>query len=109
MKNSIEGNRNNIGNGNNSGDIIINSQIDNSKVLNETLLKYGIEQTDINELLTVLKMEKPNENSKQLGDYAQTWISKIIKKAKEGIGNISMGITASILAQCIMKYYGIAQ
>jgi hypothetical protein len=109
MKNNVKGNRNIIGNNNNSGDTIINSHVNNTKVLNETLIRYGIEQKDVNELLTILKMERPDENHAQPGDYAQTWINKIVKKAKDGIGNISLGITASMLAQCIMKYYEIAQ
>ena len=109
MNNIIKENRNIVGDNNNSGDTIINSQVSNSKVLNEALLRYGVEQDDINELLTILKMKKPDENARQPGDYAQTWINKVIKKAKQGIGNISLDITATILAQCIMKYYEIVQ
>lgn len=104
---NVEGIGNNVGENNKTGNITINNQVDNSTTLTETLLKYGIEQEDIKELLNLLKMEKPDEKSKQPGAYAQTWISKLLKKAKDGIGNISLNTTATILAQCIMKYYGI--
>lgn len=104
---NITGKRNIVGDGNNSGDTYINSPINNASVLKDSLLQYGIEQADIDELLSILEIEKLQKDAKQPGDYAQTWINKILKKAKEGTGNISLGITASILAQFIMKYFGI--
>lgn len=104
---NITGDRNNVGDGNNSGDTYINSQVNNATTLKDSLLQYGIEQADIDELLHILKIEKLQKDARQPGDYALTWINKILKKAKEGTGNISLGITASILAQLIMKYFGI--
>ena len=77
----------------------------NSERLKKELKKQGIDEDDISEVLEIVTKEKPKENG-LLGENANSWISKIINKTLNGIGKISTGVSANMLATLIKEYYG---
>jgi hypothetical protein len=104
---------NNSGNGNviNTGN---ENQIENTVVLykgdierlEKELQLQGIDDADVKEISEIISTENPKEKSSRLGEKTNSWISKIISKSLNGIGKISTGISANILATLIKQYYG---
>jgi hypothetical protein len=104
---------------NNSGDAnVINTgnenQIENQvtlykgdiKRLQNELRKNGFDETDIEEISSIVVNEKPNEEENRLGEKANGCISKAINKSLNGIGKIATGVSANLLATFIKQYYG---
>lgn len=110
--NNIMNNIFNTGDGNviNTGD---NNEITNSSTITkgdiENLQKkfkeLGIDDVDISEITEIVQTEELNEE--QLGDKSKGWIMKIMEKSMDGIGKISIGASANLLATIIKGYYGI--
>ena len=104
---------NNAGDGNsiNAGDNnIISNSISITKndieSLKSELRKQGIEEEDIIELAEIVNEENLDENN-NLGEKSRNWILKILDKSMQGIGKISTGVSANLLASMIKGYYGI--
>ncbi|MFZ4739864.1 MAG: hypothetical protein ACOYLE_01730 [Bacteroidales bacterium] len=105
INNSGDGNIINTGNENQIESNVTLYKGDTER-LNKELLKQGIEQEDIQELLELVKNENPNQENGRLGEKSNGWISKIINKSLNGVGRIATGISANILATLIRQYYG---
>lgn len=84
----------------------INITAKNINSLNKTLKDHGIDQADIDELNMILKNETPDNANKKIGVYANNWITKIMNKAANGIGNISANLSIGLLIQFLSHYYG---
>jgi hypothetical protein len=74
--------------------------------IRKELAQQGIDSDDINNLAEILQSESPNED-KTLGENAMNWILNISKKALNGVGKIANGVSSSLLATLIKRYYGI--
>jgi len=104
---------NNTGDGNvvNTGDnATVHASISISKgdiqSLKDQLLKYGIEEADVQELTEIVQAEQPNTENNTLGEKSNNWILKIAGKALSGVGKIATGISSNILATLLKQYYG---
>jgi len=105
INNSGDGNLINTGNDNQIENSITIYKGDISRLQSE-LDKQGIEKEDIDEISEIVSVEEPNIEQKRLGMKANNWISNIINKSLNGIGKITTGISANILATLIKQYYG---
>lgn len=74
--------------------------------LKEELKKKGIDENDIAEIVEIIIDEEPNIEEKRLGEKSNGWISKIINKSLNGVGEIVTEVSAVILATLIKQYYG---
>jgi hypothetical protein len=98
--------------GNNTTIIVGNNNIQNVsnitkgsfKSLAKVLKENGVSKADIQELQTVIEIEKPV--NQQFGAGVKKWISKMLNKAVEGSWEISLGAAGSLLADAIATYYG---
>jgi hypothetical protein len=77
----------------------------NKQVLERTLSESKVAEEDIQELLLVIDEEPPVDQ--KFGVKVNTWMGKMYAKALSGGWEISAGAAGSILAQAIMKYYGL--
>lgn len=77
----------------------------NKQVLERTLSENKVADEDIQELLLVIDEEPPVDQ--KFGVKVNTWMGKMYAKALSGGWEISAGAAGSILAQAIMKYYGL--
>jgi len=77
----------------------------NKQVLERTLSENKVAEEDIQELLLVIDEEPPKDQ--KFGVKVNTWMGKMYAKALSGGWEISAGAAGSILAQAIMKYYGL--
>jgi hypothetical protein len=72
--------------------------------LQKALQHQGVDDADIDELKTIVEIEKP-ENAK-LGNKTVNWILKVAGKALQGIGKIATGVSSNLLATLIKNYHG---
>ena len=105
---------NNIGDGNilNTGDKTqieadINIITSNKEVLKKQLLKIGIKEEDLTELIEIIDLEKPNIKSKAFSEKVNKWTSKMLNKALDRSWNIGIGNAGNLLEEAISNYYGI--
>ena len=105
INNSGDGNVFNSGNENQIENNFTNYHNDISRLQNE-LEKQGIEKADVDEISEIIAKEEPNIEESKLGEKSNSWISKIINKSLNGVGKISTGISANLLATLIKQYYG---
>ena len=77
------------------------------KQLIHAMKKQCIERKDIQELITIVKSEKPDFENRQLGENASDWILKVFGKAVNCPEKIDSILTAYSLATLIKQYYGI--
>jgi|SRR4051812_45448384 len=80
---------------------------DNLQRLRKVLEENGIEKEDINEVATIVKLEKPDIESRQLGERANNWILKVFGKVIHGVGRINPDLTIYSLATFIKQYYNL--
>lgn len=106
INNSGDGNLFNTGD-ENKIDSTINIYKGDTERLKDELRNQGIEEEDIVDITKIVKEEQPNLENQRLGEKANSWISKIINKSLNGVGKISTGITANILATLVKQYYGL--
>ena len=105
INNSGDGNSINTGDNNiikNSNNITKNDL----ESLKKELRQHGIDEEDIIELAEIVKEEDLDENN-NLGEKSRNWILKILDKSMQGIGKISTGVSANLLATMIKGYYGL--
>ncbi|GAQ15729.1 abort lactococcal phage infection AbiTii [Myroides odoratimimus] len=78
----------------------------NFKELEDLLVKNNVSQEDISELKEIIENEQPNLDNKVLGDKANGWIAKMVKKCLDGSWAIGIGAAGKLLADGIKAYYG---
>lgn len=105
INNTGNGNVINTGNESNIENHVTIYKSDLSRLQSE-LEKHGVDKEDIQKISEIISTEQPNIETNRLGKKSNDWISKIINKSLNGIGKISTGITANILATLIKQYYG---
>ncbi|MBS1525331.1 MAG: hypothetical protein JST19_06770 [Bacteroidetes bacterium] len=76
------------------------------KDLANDLIKRGINESDISDLLTFIDEEKPTSDGK-FSKQVNTWIGRMINKAVDGSWEIGIATAGGVLAEAIAKYYGI--
>jgi len=74
--------------------------------LTNTLTQQGVSQEDIKELLLILKSDNHDKEIKKIGDKTESWIKKMINKAKNGSWAIAIGAAGKLLADAIKLYLG---
>lgn len=89
-----------------SGKDITQSNEIKVKQLADTLTKEGVAPEDIEELKGILGIDNPNEENQFFGDKTNSWIQKMIDKAKSGTWAITVGAAGKLLADAIKIYYG---
>ena len=100
-----DGNVFNTGSNNNiSSSITINKG--NKEELKEQLLQSKIPAKDIDELLKIIDLEKP-ESETVFGGQVTAWIGKMINKSLDGTWQIGIGAAGGVLATALQQYYGI--
>lgn len=116
MPNSISYHIGNVGNMANHNE---NSTINQTSTNNVNIIKgdfnslasnfksHGIEETDIQELQTIIDVtplpKSPSEYSPDLKD----WMSKMIFKSIDGTWQVAVGAAGSLLATGLQQYFGI--
>jgi len=75
--------------------------------LRRVLEENGVEKEDINEVITIVQVEKPDPESRQLGERANNWILKVFGKVIHGVGRINRDLTVYSLATFIKQYYNL--
>lgn len=104
---NTSGDGNSINTGNNS--TISNSSTvtkNDIESLKTELRKQGVDEKDIIELAEIVQEENIDEKN-NLGTKSRSWILKILDKSMQGIGKISTGVSANLLATIIKGYHGI--
>ncbi|MFL5764926.1 MAG: hypothetical protein ACJ77K_13360 [Bacteroidia bacterium] len=109
----IMNNINNTGDGNvvNTGSnntITVKTKITKNDLssLKRALKEIKIQDGDIEEICEIVSVEKPVSKT-QLGQKANSWISRMLEKSLNGTWQIGAGAAATILGEAVMKYYGL--
>jgi hypothetical protein len=102
------GNHATINIGDNNSIMITNIKIKQGDFgdLKNLLLKYGIENKDVEELGEIIKSDNPDMEKKRFGVGVSNWIGNMVSKAAQNIWNIGIGAAGSLLAQALNSYYG---
>jgi hypothetical protein len=75
--------------------------------LEQFLRQNEVSDEDIAELQQALVEEPPPTDQKKFGPRISAWLGKMVAKAAEGSWNTSIAAAGNLLAQAIMKYYGL--
>jgi len=78
----------------------------NFEELKKMLKDNGVEESDIDELKTVLENDTPDNEKKSFGAGVSEWIGKMVTKASLNVWKIGIGAAGSLLAQALNQYYG---
>ncbi len=76
--------------------------------LHKALEENCVEKKDIQELIAIVKSEKPDFENWQLAEKANDWILKVFGKIVNCEGRINRTLTANSLATIVKRYYGIS-
>lgn len=93
----------------NSGDVAntnINIQQGNLEDLTKYLRSLGVSLKELEELKTAIE-EDPLKPKNTLGPKVSTWLSKLSIKGLKGGLSVAKDVAANLLAEAIMRYYGI--
>lgn len=76
--------------------------------LSDILTKNGVEENDISSLKTAIEEDKElvDEKNRQFGPSVKAWLQIMFAKAVDTSWKIELGITSSLLANALQKYYG---
>ncbi len=74
-------------------------------VLKEELTKNKVPADDIEEIVNIIKEEKPINN--MLGPNSKSWIRKMLDKSMEGSWEIGLATAGGILTEILKKFYGL--
>ena len=100
-----DGNLINLGNEN-----IIDNDVkivkSNFEELKGILKKNGVQDSDIQELQEIL-IEEPELIDNKFGSKVNAWLKNMLNKAVDGSWQISIGAAGTLLAEALMKYYGV--
>jgi hypothetical protein len=77
----------------------------NFEELKKVLNDHHVLEEDIQELHAVID-EQPNYEKKLFGPKVNTWIQKMTNKALNGTWQVGIGTAGTLLAELLMKYYG---
>jgi len=105
INNYGDGNISNTGN-NTKIDAIINISKNDIQKLQEELLKNGVNQNDIDELVTIIDNDNHDIDNKKFGSSTNGWYTKMIGKTLDGSWNITTGVAAGVLTEIINQYLG---
>jgi hypothetical protein len=103
---SGDGNVINTGDSNSFNTNISINKGDNAALQNE-LRKIGVADTDIVELMEILKTDKPNETKGTLGPETSGWAQKMIGKTLDKSWDFATGTAAGLLTELLKGYFGL--
>ncbi|MBF0762160.1 hypothetical protein IR148_14055 [Dysgonomonas mossii] len=106
ITNTGDGNLINTGNKNKIENTVTITK-SNIEHLKETLRNNGIQDEDIEELECILVEEPTVYSNNQFGTKVNDWIKKMVGKAVDGTWQIGIGAAGTLLADSLMKYYGL--
>lgn len=90
----------------NSGNVAnINIQQGNFEDLKKYLYDLGVSSKELKELKTAIEAD-PAKPKNTLGPKVSTWLSKLSIKGLKGGLSIAKDVAATLLAQAILRYYG---
>jgi hypothetical protein len=102
------GDGNTVNTGDNS--TVINNAVvtkGNKEVLKKFLVENGVSNEDVTHLAEIIDEEASVTTLTKFGPKVGAWIQMMIGKAVSGGWEIGVGAAGSILAQGILKYYGL--
>lgn len=103
------GDGNTVNTGDNS--TVINNAVvtkGNKEALKKFLVENGVANEDVTHLAEIIDEEESATTLTKFGPKVGAWIQMMIGKAVSGGWEIGVGAAGSILAQGILKYYGLA-
>lgn len=106
---TTKGDGNTVNAGDNS--TVINNAVitkGNKEELKKFLTENGVSDEDVTHLAEIIDEEKSVTTLTKFGPKVGAWIQIMIGKAVSGGWEIGVGAAGSILAQGILKYYGLA-
>jgi plasmid maintenance system antidote protein VapI len=74
--------------------------------LRKELVKYHVDEADIDELKHVIT-EKPDIKKKVFGPKVNNWIKKMLDKSLNGTWQVGIATAGTLLGELLKKYYGI--
>lgn len=83
----------------------INISKGNKDQLRKELDKVGVEQSDTNDLLSVIEEMVPTSENQQFGVKVNDWIQKMMGKSLDGSWQVGIGVAGGLLVEIIKKYY----
>jgi hypothetical protein len=73
----------------------------------KTYLKtVGVDNQDIDDLKEAIKEDPQPKSNHSFGKKVGGWIGNMVTKAAQGLGQLPMGTSSSLLANAIWQYYG---
>ena len=75
--------------------------------LENALREKNLQQEDIDKLKTAIEEDDHPTKKGKFGPKVTAWLSRMVKKASEGVWDIGVKIAASFLSEIISKYYGL--
>ena len=78
-----------------------------TKSLIKALEEINVPKDDIVEIIEIVTEDKPNIETKTLGEKTQSWISKMLKKTLDGSWQIATGAAGGLLAELFKNYFGL--
>lgn len=74
--------------------------------LKTALLRSGIQESDIDELESILSAESETTTKKAFSPGVSSWIANMVGKAASGSWQVGVGAAGAMLAQALSKYFG---
>jgi hypothetical protein len=78
----------------------------NTEELKNHLSEIGISDADTEDLIEILKVDKPNYDNETFGQETNNWIQKMLGKVLNGTWEIGIGTAGTLLAESIKAYLG---
>lgn len=103
---SVFGNNTTIIVGDNNKQTVRNITKGNLDSLKNQFRENEIEESDLNELESIIDSDDPDSEKQQFGGKVKNWISKMMVKSMDGTWKVGIAAAGKILADGIGKYYG---
>ena len=105
-------NNGNMANHNKNSDIDLTSNVFNGlkgdfESLSSKFKSYGIDETDIQELRSIIDITPEPQSSSEYSEELKSWIKKMMVKSIDGSWQVAIGAAGSILGSGIQNYFGI--
>ena len=104
--NKIYGDQTQLASGTNINQTMTVNVFNNISKLQKELKNIGVPEKDINDLKKAIDKDGPIEN-KNIGTKVSDWVGKTTSKIFSGTIKLANNATASIIANLILKYYGL--
>lgn len=71
------------------------------------LESFGIPNEDASEFASLIESEKPSSEVEPFGKKAKQWLAANLEKAAKGTWNVGISVSARVLSEAALKYYGL--